>query len=82
MSTLLRILVTVIALVAAAPAQWVNYPTAGLPRMPDGKPNLAAPTPKTAAGEPDLSGIWAPTDTSHFMDLAVDLKPADPPYQP
>ena len=62
MSTLLRILVTVIALVAAAPAQWLNYPT--------------------AVGEPDLSGIWAPTDTSHFMDLAVDLKPADLPYQP
>src|SRR5215469_4348458 len=45
-------------------------------------PNLAAPTPRTAAGEPDLFGIWAPTDTSHFMDLAVDLKPANPPYQP
>ena len=39
-------------------AQWINYPTAGVPRTPDGKPNLAAPAPKTADGKPDLSGIW------------------------
>ena len=72
----------IIALVAAAPAQWLNYPTAGLPRTRDGKPDLAAPTPKTAAGKPDLSGIWLPTGTSHFMDLAADLKPEGVPYQP
>jgi hypothetical protein len=39
-------------------AQWLNYPTAGIPRLPDGKPNLAAPAPRTADGKPDLSGIW------------------------
>jgi hypothetical protein len=38
--------------------QWLKYPTAGLPRTPDGKPNLSAPAPKTADGKPDLSGIW------------------------
>ena len=36
----------------------MNYPTAGIPRLPDGKPNLAAPAPRTADGKPDLSGIW------------------------
>jgi hypothetical protein len=82
MSTILRIYVMVIALVASASAQWLNYPTAGLPRTRDGKPDLAAPTPKTADGKPDLSGIWLPADTSHFMDLAADLKPEDVPYQP
>jgi hypothetical protein len=71
----------VIALVPSASAQWLNYPTAGLPRTRDGKPDLAAPTPKTADGKPDLSGIWLPADTSHFMDLAADLKPEDVPYQ-
>ena len=39
-------------------AQWLNYPTAGIPRLADGKPNLTAPAPRTADGKPDLSGIW------------------------
>jgi hypothetical protein len=39
-------------------AQWPPYPTARVPRTPDGKPNLAAPAPRTADGKPDLSGIW------------------------
>ncbi|HEV2202479.1 MAG TPA: hypothetical protein VGR73_21895 [Bryobacteraceae bacterium] len=82
MSTLLRIFLLVIALVAVASTQWFNYPTAGLPRTSDGKPDLAAPTQKTADGKPDLSGIWLPADGSHFTDLAVDLKPEEPPYQP
>src|SRR5215467_8221352 len=42
----------------SASAQWLNYPTPGVPRTVDGKPNLAAPVPKTADGKPDLSGIW------------------------
>ena len=41
-----------------APAQWLDYPTPGVPRLPDGKPNLTAPAPKTADGKPDLSGLW------------------------
>jgi hypothetical protein len=43
------------------PAQWLNYPTPGIPRTRDGKPNLTAPAPKVADGKPDLSGIWALT---------------------
>ena len=38
--------------------QWLRYPTAGVPRKADGKPNLAAPAPKLPGGKPDLSGIW------------------------
>jgi hypothetical protein len=45
-------------LCASAAAQWINYRTPGIPRMPDGKPNLTAPAPRTADGKPDLSGIW------------------------
>lgn len=78
----MRILLLVVILAAAASAQWLHYPTAGLPRTPDGKPNLTAPTPKMAEGKPDLSGIWIPQGPSHFMDLAADLKPEDVPYQP
>jgi hypothetical protein len=29
-------------------AQWPPYPTSGVPRTPDGKPNLAAPAPRMA----------------------------------
>jgi hypothetical protein len=63
-----------------ASAQWLNYPTPGIPRLPDGKPNLTAPTPRTADGKPDLSGIWtkeARNALDYFYDLAKDLKPED-----
>ena len=43
---------------APVAAQWLDYPTAGIPRTSDGKPNLSAPTPRTADGKPDLSGLW------------------------
>ena len=46
-----------------AAAQWIHYPTAGIPRKADGKPNLSAPAPRAADGKPDLSGLWMPTRT-------------------
>jgi hypothetical protein len=59
-----------------AGAQWLNYPTPGLPRTSDGKANLRAPAPKAYDGKPDLSGIWS-TDPDFFRNLAKDLKPDD-----
>ena len=53
-------------------AQWLHYPTPGIPRTADGKPNLSAPAPKTADGKPDLSGIWAGTDDKYFRNLDAD----------
>jgi hypothetical protein len=45
-------------------AQWLNYPEPGVPRLKDGKVNLAAPAPKTANGKPDLTGVWTHERTS------------------
>jgi hypothetical protein len=39
-------------------AQWPLYPQPGVPKGPDGKPNLNAPAPRTPDGKVDLSGIW------------------------
>ena len=75
---------------APASAQWSKFPDAATPRTVDGKPNLSAPAPKTSDGKPDLSGIWEVHEDlspfgaykSHFMDLALDLKPEEAPFQP
>lgn len=59
-------------------AQWLNYPTPGIPRTPDGKANLAAPTPRTPDGNPDLSGIWSgPGAGGYDRNITRDLKPED-----
>ena len=41
-----------------ASAQWLDYPTPGIPRTAEGKPDLKAPVPRTRDGKPDLSGMW------------------------
>ena len=41
--------------------QWQGYPTPGIPRTADGKPNLTAPSPRGPDGKPDISGIWQST---------------------
>src|SRR5215471_733534 len=39
-------------------AQWVKYPTAGVPRKTDGKVDMSAATPRMVNGKPDFSGLW------------------------
>jgi hypothetical protein len=83
-----------VGITAAAPAQWLKYPTLGVPRTADGKANLTAPTPRTADGKPDLSGVWEPTKqrvtsaiigtvpaVSQFFDIGAGLE-GGLPYQP
>jgi hypothetical protein len=77
---------------ASIHGQWLNHPTPGTPRLPDGTPNLSAPAPRTADGKVDLSGIWEvigdrvmPTDgrvrSRYVYDIAADL-PGGAPFLP
>jgi len=72
-------LIAVVAIALSAPleAQWLNQPTPGIPRTPDGKPNLDAPAPRTADGKPDLSGLWNRISPKYHRNIAADLEPAD-----
>jgi hypothetical protein len=91
--------VALAALLASVPAaaQWVGYPTAGVPRKADGKVDMTASTPRLPNGKPDLSGIWISdrteegqepiTDASslpsgrHMANMGVDME-GGLPYQP
>ena len=77
-------------------AQWLHYPTPGIPRLPDGKPNFSAPAPRSSDGHPDLSGIWqlrrrcladpfnpcsVDVGGQEFGDIGASI-PGGLPYQP
>lgn len=74
--------------------QWISYPTADVPRTPDGKPDLEAACPRTLDGKPDLSGLWVMQTkregnpnfpgcdavSDEFVNIAASLK-GGLPYQ-
>jgi len=62
-----------------ADAQWIHQQTPGIPRLPDGKPNLSAPVPRATDGKPDLSGIWFSAD---FCNLFCFGKKRTAEFQP
>jgi hypothetical protein len=90
--------ICVAAFAQLAGAQWIDYPTANVPRTPDGKPDLMAPAPRATDGKPNLSGMWfsaevlpecSEADCIPQMNLPADqinigrtLPGGKPPYQP
>jgi len=61
-------------------AQWLRYPTDGIPRKADGTPNLTAPAPRLPDGKPDLSGIWhsgnripCSNDINRFIECGAEI---------
>ena len=62
----------VAALSPSLSAQWPLHPS-GVPKRPDGKPDLTAPAPRTTDGKPDLSGIWM---------VSTDPEPSGAPGRP
>jgi hypothetical protein len=68
------ILATLLLLPVSLSAQWLDFQTPGIPRTPDGKPDLKAPVPRTPDGKPDLSGMWQPEINPYRFSLIHDLK--------
>jgi hypothetical protein len=81
---LARIAIVILAVPCASSrlsAQWIQYPTAGVPRKPDRTVNISAPAPRLTNGKPDFSGVWTtaePRRTEGLSSPKAKNGPQDP----
>ena len=75
------IIAAVLLMTVSLSAQWLQHPTAGIPRTPDGKPNLSAPVPRAPDGKPLLAGLWRPSP-GLTGDITRGFKGGEIPFQP
>ena len=83
MRRLLLVVTVAVLSTSAVRAQWLRVPTAGIPRLPNGRADLSAPAPRSSDGRPTLSGLWKPAPARLIADIATGLRPGESiPYQP
>ena len=77
------IFAAVVAISVSAHAQWLNYPTAGIPRLPNGKqtteelvvpPSVVPLLFHILMYDPQRRLVWAVGQYSHVQVLRLDAK--------
>jgi hypothetical protein len=83
MQRVLLVLAASVVAIASLDAQWLKVPTPGIPRLANGRADLAAPAPRDAKGRPSLSGLWKPVPARLIGDVTTGLPSGEKlPYQP
>ncbi|HTA46315.1 MAG TPA: hypothetical protein VK789_27915 [Bryobacteraceae bacterium] len=81
LSATLAILSTALASTPLA-AQWVKYPTEGVPRKADGRVDMSGSTPRMPDGKPDFSGIWTTAEPNRRTGELSSPKERQDPRKP